>query len=51
MNTLYPQDVLERLSAHAPLRSLLSRLRAGPFPVDISEAEGAFASVVAAIMA
>ncbi|HOX47964.1 MAG TPA: transcription-repair coupling factor [Spirochaetales bacterium] len=51
MNTLYPQDVLERLSAHAPLRSLLARLRAGPFPVDISEAEGAFASVVAAIMA
>ncbi|MBL8965437.1 MAG: DEAD/DEAH box helicase, partial [Spirochaetaceae bacterium] len=51
MNTLPPQGVLDRLSAHAPLKALLSLLRAGATPVDIMEAEGSFAAVLAAFLA
>jgi transcription-repair coupling factor (superfamily II helicase) len=48
MNTLRPQEVLARLRAHAPLVELVARLRAGPFPVDVGEAEGPFAAVMVA---
>jgi transcription-repair coupling factor (superfamily II helicase) len=48
MNTLQPQAVLERLRSYAPLSALLERLSSGPFPVDIAEAEGPFAAVIAA---
>ena len=48
MNTLRSQEVLARLRAHAPLVELASRLEAGPFPVDIGEAEGPFAAFIVA---
>jgi transcription-repair coupling factor (superfamily II helicase) len=48
MNTLRPQDALDLLRTHAPLTELASRLRSGPFPVDIGEAEGPFAAVLVA---
>jgi transcription-repair coupling factor (superfamily II helicase) len=48
MNTLSPQDALNLLRAHKPLAELAARLRSGPFPVDIGEAEGPFTAVVVA---
>jgi transcription-repair coupling factor (superfamily II helicase) len=48
MNTLRPQEALARLRSHEPLSRLLSRLAKGPYPVDICEAEGPFAAVIAA---
>ncbi len=48
MNTLHPQAVLDRLRAYPPLSGLLARLPAGPSPLDLAEAEGPFAAVVAA---
>ena len=46
MNTLCPQEALERLRSHAPLIELITRLEKGPYPVDIGEAEGPFAAVI-----
>jgi transcription-repair coupling factor (superfamily II helicase) len=40
--------VLARLSTHAPLVELLSRLEAGPYPIDIGEAEGPFEAIMIA---
>jgi transcription-repair coupling factor (superfamily II helicase) len=51
MNTLHPQAVLKRLRAFAPLAALAQRLKTGPFPIDLSEAEGPFAAVMVAEMA
>ncbi|HRY53305.1 MAG TPA: transcription-repair coupling factor [Spirochaetia bacterium] len=48
MNTLHPQAVLDRLRAYPPLASLAGRLASGPFPLDLAEAEGPFAAIVAA---
>ncbi len=42
MNTLRPQDVLEALTKYGPLVEFTSRLKTGPFPIDIGEAEGSF---------
>ncbi len=44
MNTLRPQDVLGILHTHSPLTEYVSRLKTGPFPVDIGEAEGSFSA-------
>jgi transcription-repair coupling factor (superfamily II helicase) len=51
MNTLQPQAVLDRLRAYPPLVDLLARLRTGSSPLDLAEAEGPFAAVVAAVLA
>ncbi|MGO8694485.1 MAG: transcription-repair coupling factor [Rectinemataceae bacterium] len=51
MNTLHPQAVLERLRAFAPLEALAQRVEKGPFPIDLSEAEGPFAAVIVAELA
>jgi len=48
MNTLRPQEVLARLRKHSPLIELLSRLEAGPYPIDVGEAEGPIAAIMAA---
>ena len=48
MNTLPSQGILDRLAAHAPLKELLSRLAAGPFPLDSGGIEGSFAALVVA---
>jgi transcription-repair coupling factor (superfamily II helicase) len=50
MNTLPSQGVIERLSRHAPLVELGARLVSGSFSVDIAEAEGSFAAVVAGFL-
>ncbi len=51
MNTLPPQGILDRLRTHPPLAQLVARVEASAFPVDIAEAEGSFAALVAAILA
>jgi len=48
MNTLPLRDILERLRGYEPLRTLLSGLGAGPYPLDIGGVEGSFASLVVA---
>jgi transcription-repair coupling factor (superfamily II helicase) len=48
MNTLRPQEVLARLRSHEPLIRFVSRLEAGPYPVDVGEAEGPFAAFMVA---
>jgi len=48
MNTLRPQEVLERLRSHAPLVEFAARLNRGPYPVDVGESEGPFAAVLVA---
>ncbi len=50
MNTLPSQGIVERLRSHAPLVKLAERASKGPFPVDIAEAEGSYAAVVAAVL-
>jgi len=51
MNTLPSQGILDRLAVHAPLKELLSRLGAGPFPLDLGGIEGSFAALVVASVA
>ena len=48
MNTLRPQEVLARLRSHVPLTEFVARLERGPYPVDVGEAEGPFAAIMAA---
>ncbi len=51
LNTLQSQVVLDRLKGHVPLNGFLSRLARGPFPIDMSEAEGSFAAALVALAA
>ena len=48
MNTLRPHELLTRLRSHVPLLEFVSRLAKGPYPLDVGEAEGPFAAVMAA---
>ena len=48
MNTLPSRDILERLKSYPPLKTLLSGLGAGPYPLEITGVEGSFASLVVA---
>lgn len=51
MKTLNPQVVLEKTARAPQLRTLLSRLQSGPFPIDTGGADGGFASVLCALIA
>jgi len=51
MNTLRPQEALDRIRNHAPLKEFVSRMGKGPFPVDVGEAEGPFSAALVATAA